>query len=105
MFSLKFATFVLTVTTLFLIEYAIAITLAGVLIGMTSEVIISTVGGIICALWVGHKIAPAVDTVSTAVVNKISFATSKLSRFIREKKDEYEAYRFNKSNGFSIARV
>jgi hypothetical protein len=101
---IRFASFSLAVVTLMVIQYAMSIAIAGVLFGLSSEVILSTVLAIIGSMYATMYIAPSVVAISEVVVEKVSFTASKVSRFFREKRDEFEAYRFNKANGLSFVR-
>ena len=104
MFLIRSASFWLTVLTVMFIQYTLSIALAGVLLGLTSDVILSTVLAVFGSLYVTMYIAPSVVEISEVVVEKVSFTASKVCRFFREKKEEFDAYRFNKANGLSLVR-
>ena len=101
MSPIRFASFWLAVVTLMAIQYAMSMAMVAVFFGLSSKIILSTVLAIIGSMYATMYIAPSVGAISEVVVGKASFTASKVSQFFREKKDEFEAYRFNKANGLS----
>lgn len=104
MFTLRFVSFSFALTVLTVYQYVMMIAIAGVLLGLSSNVILSIVSALIISTLSTMFIAPPVFAISEVVVEKASFTASKVCRFFREKKEEFEAYRFNKANGFSLVR-
>lgn len=104
MSTLRFVSFSLAVVTLTVYQYIMVIAIAGVLLGLGSDIILATVSAIIVSTISTMTIAQPVIAISEVVVEKASYTASKVCRFFREKKEEFEAYRFNKANGFSLVR-
>lgn len=104
MSTLRFVSLSLAVVVLTVCQYIMVVAMASVLLGISSNVILSTVSAIIVATLSTMFIAPPVIAISEAVVEKASSTASKVCRFFREKKEEFDAYRFNKANGLSLVR-
>ena len=105
MSKIQLATLFVAMMISMIVSYMLSIAILGIMLGLGVDMVISSIVAFAGSLVISIDAIPTIEKASVAIVKSTVNAVSRVKSFIRSKKDEMDASRFNKANGFTLVKV